>query len=80
MRSGRPILRMHGYRIEVVEFVDSVHTPRNTLLRAVRTGGVPPRAVEDYDALVSAWHLQPHLAELLRRPGDSERPRRSPPL
>ena len=60
------ILRMHGYRTEVVEFVDSVHTPRNTLLRAVRTAEVgSPRAREDYDALVSAWHLQPHLAVLL---------------
>jgi len=61
------ILRQVGYRVEVVEFVDSVHTPRNTLLRAVRTGsaGASPQAREEYDALVSAWHLQPQLAELL---------------
>ena len=60
------LLRVSGYRVEVVEFVDSAHTPRNTLLRAVRTGEVGSRrGREEYDALVSAWHLQPHLAELL---------------
>ncbi len=60
------ILRMVGYRVDVVEFVDSVHTPRNTLLRAVRTGSAPSgQARDEYDALVSTWHLQPQLAELL---------------
>ncbi len=60
------ILRRHGYRVDVVEFVSSKHTPRNTLLRAVRTGAAPNDQVRaEYDALVSAWHLQPRLAELL---------------
>ncbi|MCW2760451.1 MAG: SAM-dependent methyltransferase [Marmoricola sp.] len=61
------ILRQVGYRVDVVEFVDSVHTPRNTLLRAVRTGTASPRQAKDeYDELVSTWHLQPRLAELLK--------------
>ncbi len=62
------ILRQVGYRVDVVEFVESVHTPRNTLLRAVHTGSAPSRlAREEYDELVSTWHLQPQLAELLNR-------------
>ena len=28
------LLRLQGYRVDVIEFVDSEHTPRNTLLRA----------------------------------------------
>jgi SAM-dependent methyltransferase len=64
LRAG--ILRQVGYRVDVVEFVDSVHTPRNTLLRAVRTGSAASRQAQDeYDVLVSTWHLQPQLAELL---------------
>ena len=64
LRAG--ILRQVGYRVDVVEFVDSVHTPRNTLLRAVRTGSAPSRQARDeYDELVSTWHLTPQLAELL---------------
>ncbi len=62
------ILRLVGYRVDVVEFVDSVHTPRNTLLRAVRTGSSPREQDRaEYDALVSTWHLHPQLAELLER-------------
>ena len=60
------ILRLVGYRVDVVEFVDSKHTPRNTLLRAVRTGAEPrERAREEYDILTTTWSLRPALAELL---------------
>ena len=59
------LLRDAGYRVEVVEFVDSAHTPRNTLLRALRTGRQPPEAREEYDALVAGWGVRPRLAELL---------------
>ncbi len=66
------ILRLVGYRVDVVEFVDSAHTPRNTLLRAVRTGSSPREQDRaEYDELVSTWHLHPQLAELLER-GDPQ--------
>ena len=32
------LMRLQGYRVDVVQFVESQHTPRNTMLRAVRTG------------------------------------------
>jgi SAM-dependent methyltransferase len=59
------ILRERGYAVEIVEFVDSAHTPRNLLLRATKgnqTGGE-----SDYQALVAEWGVRPHLTELLRR-------------
>jgi hypothetical protein len=59
------LLRSRGYRVEVVEFVGSEHTPRNTLLRAVRTGRDNPQAQREYDELVATWRLQPRLAALL---------------
>jgi SAM-dependent methyltransferase len=61
------ILRQQGYRVDVVEFVESEHTPRNTLLRATRTGSpVTGGAVgREYDDLVATWGVRPHLAELL---------------
>jgi hypothetical protein len=61
------ILRLLGYRVDVVEFVESEHTPRNTLLRAVRTGGKVKggSARKEYDDLVAAWAVRPRLAELL---------------
>lgn len=67
------LLRSRGYRVEVVEFVDSAHTPRNTLLRAVRTGSPAREAAAaargEYDELVAAWGLRPRLGELLESAG-----------
>ncbi|GAA1442636.1 SAM-dependent methyltransferase [Mycobacterium cookii] len=59
------LLRREGYRVDVVEFVESAHTPRNTLLRAVRTGAHRAGAVEEYDELLAAWGVRPRLGELL---------------
>lgn len=61
------LLRLQGYRVEVMQFVESQHTPRNTLLRAVRTGGpVKGGGVrKEYDELVETWGVTPKLAVLL---------------
>ncbi|HEY9565123.1 MAG TPA: methyltransferase, partial [Nocardioides sp.] len=61
------ILRLVGYKVDVVEFVESQHTPRNTLLRSVRAGGrVKGGSVrKEYDELVEMWAVQPKLAELV---------------
>ncbi len=60
------LLRLHGYRVDVVEFVGSEHTPRNTLLRALRTGAESkPQARAEYDDLTATWRVTPRLAELL---------------
>ena len=60
------LLRTLGYRVDVIDFVDSKHTPRNTLLRAVRTGARPAADVrEELDELTRTWGVHPRLAELL---------------
>jgi Methyltransferase domain len=62
------LLRLLGYRVEVVEFVDSRHTPRNALLRAERTGAPADDARRaEYAELVAAWSLRPALARFLDR-------------
>ena len=61
------LLRLSGYRVEVVQFVESQHTPRNTMLRAIRTGS-PVRGgsvKKEYDELVAEWGVCPKLGELL---------------
>ena len=60
------VLRMVGYRVDVVEFVGSEHTPRNTLIRAVRTGAAPTAAqCAEYRELTAQWQVEPRLATLL---------------
>ncbi|GAA4597024.1 SAM-dependent methyltransferase [Actinoplanes octamycinicus] len=64
LRAG--LLRQHGYRVDVVEFIDSAHTPRNLLLRARRTGA-PATADQraEYSALIEQWQVKPALAVML---------------
>jgi SAM-dependent methyltransferase len=63
------VLRMAGYRVDVIDFVDSKHTPRNTLLRAVRTGAPgAPELKDELDDLTTTWGVQPRLAELVDVP------------
>ncbi|MGN6577447.1 MAG: class I SAM-dependent methyltransferase [Nocardioides sp.] len=60
------ILRLVGYRVDVIEFVESQHTPRNTLLRAVRTGAPAPESARaELEELTRTWGVHPKLAELL---------------
>lgn len=71
------LMRTEGYRVEVVQFVESQHTPRNTLLRAVRNDS-PDVALAraEYDALTDAWPIRPRLADLLATPSASPAPPR----
>jgi SAM-dependent methyltransferase len=64
------LLRLSGYRVDVMQFVESRHTPRNTLLRAVRTGApADPVLQQEYDDLVASWQVTPRLAVLLGADG-----------
>ena len=60
------ILRQRGYRTEVVEFIPSQHTPRNTLLRALRTDSrADTETAVEYHDLRNLWQITPYLATLL---------------
>jgi hypothetical protein len=60
------ILRILGYRTDVVEFVSTEHTAKNLMIRAVRSPTTrDPQAAQEYKALRAFWQVQPYLAELL---------------
>lgn len=62
------LLRLSGYRVDVIEFVEAAQTPRNTLIRAVRTDATTePEDREAYDELVAEWQVMPALQVLLER-------------
>jgi hypothetical protein len=63
------LLRVAGYRVDVMQFVGSQHTPRNTLLRGVRTGrpADDASARREYDELVATWGVRPRLGDLLEQ-------------
>ncbi|HEY2834159.1 MAG TPA: SAM-dependent methyltransferase [Sporichthyaceae bacterium] len=60
------LLRLVGYRVDVLEFVSTEHTARNVAIRAVRTGApADPALVDEYRAITTEWGLRPRLAALL---------------
>jgi SAM-dependent methyltransferase len=60
------ILKLRGYRVEAIEFIGGEHTPRNLMIRAVKTGA-PIEAIEvtRYEEMTTAWKVKPALARLL---------------
>ena len=44
-------LEAEGYKVSVVEYISPLDTPKNLLIRAVRTGKVNARARQEYDAV-----------------------------
>jgi len=61
------ILKLLGYRVDIVEFIGGEHTPRNIMIRAVKTGvKVDEAEVARYQAMLADWKIAPHLADLLK--------------
>jgi SAM-dependent methyltransferase len=56
------LLRAHGYRTDVIEFVSTEHTAKNLMIRAVRTNRPDPDASEAAERLAATWGVTPALA------------------
>lgn len=64
------ILRIYGYRTDVVEFVSPEHTDRNLIIRAVHREAIPTgQAMHEYQKLKDFWKVTPYLERLLLRAG-----------
>jgi len=62
------IMKLLGYRVEAIEFIGGEHTPRNLMIRAVKTGAIADASEKSrYDQMVSLWKVKPALASLLNR-------------
>jgi hypothetical protein len=60
------LLRMSGYRVEVIEFVGGEHTPRNIMIRAIKTDAkVDAIEIDRYQQMKSEWQVTPFLEKLL---------------
>lgn len=60
------ILKLRGFRVEAIEFVGGEHTPRNLMIRAVKTSApVDPIEITRYEEMTAAWKVKPALADLL---------------
>jgi SAM-dependent methyltransferase len=60
------LLRIAGFRVEVIEFVAGEHTPRNLMIRAVKTDAKPDSLdIQRYVEMSSQWGVIPALEKKL---------------
>ena len=59
------ILELQGYRTQILEFIDIEHTPKNLLIRAIKTGS-PKKDWTKVDNFVEKFSIDPTLYRLLR--------------
>lgn len=61
------IMKLRGYRVEAIEFIGGEHTPRNLMIRAVKTGAEADASeVKKYDEMLALWKVKPALASLIK--------------
>ena len=60
------ILEAMGYRVQILEFIDMEHTPKNLLIRAVKQGKKKDNQKELLD-IMEELHVEPTLYKLLMR-------------
>lgn len=57
------LLESMGYETQILEFIDMEHTPKNLLIRAVKTGKIIPK--KPVNEMMEMLHIQPTLMRLL---------------
>ena len=65
-------LQREGYETQILEFIDMEHTPKNILIRAVKTGRKGSNE-KKLQACEEALHVRPTLGRLLDTKSDAER-------
>ncbi len=63
------LLEACGYRTQVVEFIDMEHTPKNIMLRAIRSGKRKPAALQEAETLMQEFHFEPTFYKMLKEHG-----------
>ena len=59
------LLNAKGYDTQILEFIDMEHTPKNLLIRAVKTGKAGNESEEKVQAMEKEFNLKLTLNRLL---------------
>lgn len=60
------LLEAHGYRTQILEFIDMEHTPKNLLIRAVWDGKKSASALQNVSSMQKELHIDLTLGSLLK--------------
>ncbi len=59
------LLEALGYNVEIFEFIETEHTPKNLVIRAGNKGNPSKNALDEYRAFRDMWNLTPYLEKAL---------------
>lgn len=60
------IIEIMGYRVQVMEFIDMEHTPKNIMIRSVKTGRkADKKLLDDLERIIREYNIEPTLYKLL---------------
>ena len=59
------LLEAEGYQTQILEFIDMEHTPKNLLIRAVKTGNADKKALSDAAKMSKELNINLTLMKLL---------------
>lgn len=59
------MLKASGYDTQILEFIDMEHTPKNLLIRAVKTGKADEKAEKDVSDMQKALGIELTITKLL---------------
>lgn len=59
-------LESMGYKVNVMEFIDMQHTPKNILIKAILSGEPNAKALQTYETLSHDMHLDLSLPHMLK--------------
>ena len=64
------MLEIAGYSVQLLEFIDAEHTPKNLLIRAVRAQHEKEREkrIKEYQVFREFWHLSPYIETVMDLP------------
>ena len=54
-----------GYKVQIFEFIESEHTPKNLMIRAINSGKPSKKALEEYEALCKLLNLSPSISKMI---------------
>ncbi len=59
------ILEIMGYSVQMLEFIDMEHTPKNILIRAFKKDKTNEKTINQYKTLKEFWNIEPYLEEAM---------------
>ncbi|GMQ62335.1 class I SAM-dependent methyltransferase [Vallitalea maricola] len=59
------ILEIMGYSVQMLEFIDMEHTPKNILIRAFKKGSYNKECIDEYKEFKKFWNIQPYIEKAM---------------